>query len=80
MKKKILIILANYYPDISKNLFENATKYLEKNYDLKYKKDLSLIEVPGVFEIPVTIATRIKTPIGLLVISEKPINFIIYLC
>ena len=69
MKKKILIILANYYPDISKNLFENATKYLEKNYDLKYKKDLSLIEVPGVFEIPVTIATRVKKYDGFIALG-----------
>ena len=35
---------------------------------------------PHIVRMIITIATRIKTPIGLLVISEKPINFIIYLC
>tara|TARA_Y100000741_G_scaffold298890_1_gene239947 strand:+ start:303 stop:692 length:390 start_codon:yes stop_codon:yes gene_type:complete len=54
MKKRYLIILANYYKDISDGLLKSAEKDLPK---------LSIIKkiiVPGVFEIPVTIAKNIK--------------------
>ena len=54
MKKKILIVIANYYKDISKSLLNSAK--LEINNYAKIK----VIEVPGVFEIPVTIVRNIK--------------------
>ena len=49
MKKKILIVIADYYKDISLNLMKSAVKEIKKSYNIK------AISVPGVFEIPVTI-------------------------
>ena len=61
MKKKILIVYASYYKDITDNLLDNALKHLQKTYNLNMiNKGVVFTEVPGVFEIPVTIATRIK--------------------
>ena len=54
MKKKILIVLADYYKDISLNLMKSAVKEIKKSYNFK------AISVPGVFEIPVTISKNIK--------------------
>ena len=54
MTKKVLIISANYYKDISNGLLKSSKKILPKNFSLK------IINVPGVFEIPVTIAKNIK--------------------
>ena len=54
MKKKILIVCANYYKDISIGLIKSATKALPKNFNV------SMINVPGVFEIPVTISKNLK--------------------
>ena len=54
MNKKILIIIANYYKDISNGLLLSSKKIIPKN--LKFK----VVEVPGVFEIPVTISKNIK--------------------
>ena len=54
MKKKILIVLANYYKDISKGLLLSSKKLIPKNSFVK------IIEVPGVFEIPITIKKNIK--------------------
>tara|TARA_S200000501_G_scaffold376194_1_gene430369 strand:- start:931 stop:1317 length:387 start_codon:yes stop_codon:yes gene_type:complete len=54
MKKKILIVIANYYKDISKGLISFARN------ELKSKYNVTIIEVPGVFEIPVTIKKNIK--------------------
>ena len=54
MKKKILIVIANYYKDISGLLVNSAKKELDKFSKVK------IIEVPGVFEIPVTIIRNIK--------------------
>ena len=57
MKKKYLIVIANYYKDISEGLLESSKKLLPKNNIIK------IITVPGVFEIPVTIS---KTNMSLL--------------
>ena len=54
MSKKILIVSANYYKSISNNLLSSALKTIPKNYKIK------IINVPGVFEIPVTISKNLK--------------------
>jgi 6,7-dimethyl-8-ribityllumazine synthase len=54
MNKKILIVNANYYEDISSGLLKSAIKKISKKYKIK------IINVPGVFEIPVTIAINLK--------------------
>ena len=54
MKKKILIVNANYYKDISNGLLSSALKSIEKFSTNK------IINVPGVFEIPVTISKNLK--------------------
>ena len=54
MKKKILIVNANYYKEISLGLLKSAKKILPKNCIIK------IINVPGVFEIPVTISKNLK--------------------
>tara|TARA_B100000575_G_C22871207_1_gene508341 strand:- start:248 stop:673 length:426 start_codon:yes stop_codon:yes gene_type:complete len=53
--KKILIINANYYNDISNNLYLSAKKVLKSR-----KIKISVINVAGVFEIPVIIRKHIK--------------------
>jgi 6,7-dimethyl-8-ribityllumazine synthase len=53
--KKILIINSNYYNKISKNLLSEAKKKL-----IKAKFSISIIEVPGVYEIPIAIRKNIK--------------------
>ena len=52
--KKILIINANYYEKISKGLILSAKNLLPKNCKIK------IINVPGVFEIPVSISKNLK--------------------
>ena len=54
MNKKILIVLANYYEDISDGLLKSALKNIPRSSHVK------IIRVPGVFEIPVTISKNIK--------------------
>ena len=54
MKKKVLIIQANYYKDISTALLKSA-----KN-ELKNFAKINIISVPGVFEIPVVISKNLK--------------------
>ena len=54
MNKKILIVLANYYKDISNGLLKSDMKNIPKSSHVK------IIRVPGVFEIPVTISKNIK--------------------
>ena len=54
MKKKILIVNANYYTDISNGLLSSALRLISKFS--KYK----IINVPGVFEIPVTISKNLR--------------------
>ena len=54
MNKKILIVLADYYKDISEELLDSALKNIPKSCRVK------IIRVPGVFEIPVTISKNIK--------------------
>jgi 6,7-dimethyl-8-ribityllumazine synthase len=63
MKKKYLIVIAAYYKDISKGLLKSATDTLPKTSLIK------VINVPGVFEIPVTISKNIKKHDGFLALG-----------
>ena len=54
MNKKLLIVNANYYQNISSGLLKSALKIISK------KNKIKIINVPGVFEIPVTISKNLK--------------------
>ena len=54
MNKKILIVVANYYRDISNGLLKSALNFIPQSSKIK------IINVPGVFEIPTTISKNIK--------------------
>ena len=54
MKKKILIVIADYYQNIAKGLLNSSLRLIPKDSSVK------IINVPGVFEIPVTISKNIK--------------------
>ena len=76
MNKNFLIVNANYYKDISSGLLRSATSLLPKNSKVK------IINVPGVFEIPVTISKNIKKfdgfiALGCVIKGQTPhFNFI----
>ncbi|MFL2895918.1 MAG: 6,7-dimethyl-8-ribityllumazine synthase [Candidatus Pelagibacter sp.] len=63
MKKKILIVISDYYKNISKSLLTSCIKNLDKNIIFR------IISVPGVFEIPVTISKNIKKFDGFIAIG-----------
>tara|TARA_B100001027_G_C16056991_1_gene236818 strand:- start:136 stop:522 length:387 start_codon:yes stop_codon:yes gene_type:complete len=63
MKKKVLIVVSDYYKDISEALLTSTKKYLDK------KTNLRIIRVPGVFEIPVIISKNIKKFDGFVAIG-----------
>ena len=63
MKKKVLIVIANYYRDISKQLLNSALGELNKN------SKVNIIEVPGIFEIPVTIIKNINKYDGIVALG-----------
>ena len=71
MKYKILIVSSNYYADISNSLLKNAISILQNRAKLK------VINVPGVFEIPVVIAKNVKkfdgfVALGCVIKGETP--------
>ncbi len=70
--KKILILNSNYYKDISKNLVLNAKKKLIQNRFLVH-----IIDIPGVYEIPIIIRKNIKkydgfVALGCVIKGETP--------
>ena len=71
MKKNFLIVNAVYYKDISIGLLRSAKKSLPKSCKIK------IINVPGVFEVPVTISKNIKKfdafiALGCVIKGETP--------
>jgi 6,7-dimethyl-8-ribityllumazine synthase len=70
--KKILIINSNYYKNISKYLIENAVKKLTLA-----KIKISIVDVPGIFEIPIALRRNIKKfngfiALGCVIKGETP--------
>ena len=63
MKKKYLIVVADYYKDIANGLLKSALRVIPKSDSIK------TIKVPGVFEIPVTISKNIKKFDGFLALG-----------
>ena len=64
MKKKVLIVSASYYWNITASLIADAQVKLDE-----YKIKHNIIDVPGVFEIPVTIAKNIKKYDGFIALG-----------
>ena len=74
--KKIMIVSANYYPGISSNMERDVKKYLRNIYN-DFNNGSLILNVPGVFEIPVTIARNIQKcdafiALGCVIKGETP--------
>ena len=64
MDKKVLIVSANYYEDISRSLNLGATNFLKEN-NVNFK----IINSPGSFEIPYIINNNIKSYDGFIALG-----------
>ena len=64
MNNKILIVSANYYKEISKNLELGASKTLKEN-----GYEFEIINAPGCFEIPFLIKKNIKNYKGFVALG-----------
>ena len=74
MKHKILLLSANYYKDISKELCVDAYKTLKDHGNTEYDE---MTVIPGVFEIPVLISRNIEkydgfVALGCVIKGETP--------
>ena len=63
MSKKCLIVVANYYENISNNLLQSALR------SIKNKLSFKIIYVPGVFEIPITISKNLRKYDGFIALG-----------
>ena len=63
MKKKVLIVISDYYKEISDALLKSTKKYLNN------RTNFEIIKVPGVFEIPVIISKNVKKFDGFVAIG-----------
>jgi 6,7-dimethyl-8-ribityllumazine synthase len=63
MKKKYLIVIADYYKSISKGLLKSTIDNLPDS------SLINIIKVPGVFEIPVTISKNINKYDGFIALG-----------
>ena len=63
MKKKVLIIVSDYYKEIADALLISTKKFLDKKITTK------VIKVPGVFEIPVIVSKNLKKFDGFVAIG-----------
>ena len=63
MKKKILIVVADYYKNVSSGLIKSAENEIQNSFNIK------IIRVPGVFEIPVTISKNVKKYNGFIALG-----------
>jgi len=68
-KKKILIVSAEYYLEISSKMEADAINYLKNWKNFKTEQKNLLINVPGVFEIPVVIARNIDKYDGIIALG-----------
>ena len=55
MKKKVLIVISDYYEEIGKNLLKGSINELKLNNIIYY-----ILFAPGCFEIPFLISKNIK--------------------
>ena len=62
---KICLIGANYYPIMSKKLILGALKELKKNKI----KNIKILYVPGIFEIPIVISKKINSFNGFIALG-----------
>ena len=73
MKHKVCIVVGKYYQDATDDLIKGATLLLDKYKKLDYK----ILQVPGVFEIPLVISMNIKKynafiALGCVIKGETP--------
>ena len=68
MNKNFLIVNANYYKDISSGLVKSAKSLIPKDCKIK------IINVPGVFEIPITISKNLRKFDAFIALFNKPLD------
>ena len=64
MKRKILIVISNYYEEVGKNLLKGSINELKIN-----KIDYDILYAPGCFEIPYLISKNIKKYKGFIALG-----------
>ena len=62
--KKVLIVCANYYSQISSSLIKSSNQVLKKN-----RINFKIIYVPGTYEIPFIVSKYIKNYIGCITLG-----------